>query len=88
LFIVSAHPDRDILPLSSANKLQGWRFADMTALVENIDKYSSALAFSQEVSNDNPRLGSLLAEHKIDQNDLQNYWYMARNQKFSDDHKP
>ncbi len=88
LFVVSAHPDRNMLPVSSANKLQRLEPKEMATLAALIGRYSSAKAFSQRVPNDDPRLGSFLANHEINQNDLQNYWHMARGQKFNDKHEP
>jgi len=88
LFIASVHPDKSILPLSSANKLQRLEPKEIATLAAHIGRYSSATAFSQKVSEDDPRLGSLLTHHGIDQNDLQNYWNMASYQKFNDNQKP
>ncbi len=87
LFIASAHPERSILPLSSANKLQSLKPEERESLAARIGKYSSATDFSQGVSKD-PRLGSLLVDRNISQNDLQNYWKMASRQKLNDGQEP
>jgi hypothetical protein len=88
LFVVSAHPDRNMLPVSSAKKLQRLEPKEIATLAAHIGRYSSATAFSQRVCNDDPLLGSFLVYNEIDQNDLQNYWHMARDQKFNENHEP
>ena len=88
LFVVSAHPDRNYISITSAGKLQDLTAGEINTLAAEIDKYSTARAFSLSASKDNPQINDIMARYQIDQNDLRNYWSGVKALKINELEKP
>jgi len=88
LFVVSAHPDRNYIPLTSAGKLQDLTAGEINTLAGQIDKYTTARAFSLNAQKDNLKINDIMTKYQIDQNDLRNYWSGVKTLKLDETKKP
>ena len=88
LFVVSAHPDRTCLPLTSARKLGEFTAGDLHTLAAQMDRYPDAKAFSLNAMRGDPIVERILVQHKIDQNDLESYWHSVGALGQDRTHKP
>jgi len=88
LFVASAHPDRNFISITSAEKLQKLTAIELGTLSLQIDKYPTAKAFSLNAKKDNPQINDIMTKHQIDQNDLRDYWGSVKTLKLNETQKP
>ena len=74
LFVVSAHPNKDYIPLASAKKLGALEPAEIQLLASGLSSAASGKidTFSGQALSD------LIATHGLTENDLRNYFLVAR----------
>lgn len=79
LFVVSAHPDRDHMTLSSAQKVQQLTGQELGMLAGQMDRFKTAAAFATIAREGSPQISAILQKHQIDSNDLVNLWASVEN---------
>jgi len=88
LFIVSMHPNENLMPLASANKLQQLKPREIATIARNMGGYPTAAAYSINAPNDVPGLGNIMLTRGIDHNDLHSYWQLAAGRITVDSNNP